>query len=106
MNTDELYLTIGHDSRVLAATDALCDLIAHPPTEIASKSVLDFIYPEDHKTFVNAFIDISYGEHGPKKYQFRLLSTHGSRISVLAIFTLKGVYQDSFIHVQLKITAE
>ena len=103
MNTEELYLTIGHDSRVLIANEALCKLIAHPPAKITSRSMLDFICPEDHKTFVNAFIDIYYGEHGPKKYQFRLLTAHGNQIPVLADFTLKGVKKTPFIDVQLSI---
>ena len=88
MNSEELHLTIGKDSRVLSVNEAVCLLIDKPTEALVSELVLDLIAPDDHKTFVNAFIDVFYRESGPRKYFFKLLNSQGVKIEVNATLSL------------------
>ena len=99
-------MTIGHDSKVLEANEAFCDLVAHSKTDIVSKQFLDLIFPDDHKKVVNAFIDVFYGFQKPKKYEFRLLGTDGMPIATTAIFTLLDVELVPSAHIQLTLSGE
>ena len=87
MSDHSVFVVISQESRVIKANDAFCNLIDHPKHIVEKKMLLDLIHPEDHTTAVNAFIDVFYGVHKPKTYNFRLISAKGNTIQTLAIIT-------------------
>ena len=99
-------MTIGPDSKVLEANEALCDIVDYAQADIVSRLFLDLILPDDHKIVVNAFIDVFYGFNGPKKYNFRLLSASGTPIATSAIFSLNDVELTPSAHIQLSLASE
>jgi PAS domain-containing protein len=106
MRSADLSMIIGHDSKVLEANEAFCELISHPKKNVISRIFLDFIFPDDHKTAVNAFIDVFYGLRQPKKYSFRLVGAENEPIAITAIFTLKDIELTPSAHIQLALENE
>lgn len=88
MSTQTVSVIISHNSEVLEATDAFCDLLNHPKHEIESKLLLELIHPDDHQTAVKAFIDVFYSVHKSKQYNFRFLDATGAAIYTYALVTL------------------
>jgi PAS domain-containing protein len=91
MSIQTVSVIISHNSQVLEATDAFCDLLNHTKHEVESKLLLELIHPDDHRTAVKAFIDVFYSIHKPKRYTFRFLDAAGVAICTYAIVTLNDL---------------
>ena len=91
MSSHLVSIIIDQDSQVVEATDGFCALLKHPRHEVESKLLLDLIHPGDHKTAVKAFIDIFYGVHVSKKYNFRFMDAAGKAIYTYALVSLNDI---------------
>lgn len=87
MSERSVFVIISQDSTVLEVDEGFCKLVEHPKHIIQNRLLLELVHPEDHPTVVNAFIDVFYGIHTPKTYQFRLLNAKGHHIQADAIIT-------------------